>query len=281
MDTMDNIEIRPFESIDEFQDCVKFQGDTWGGHFTERVPVAILKVSQRLEGVAAGAYDSNGQLVGFVFGMTGVQKGEVVHWSDMLAVRPELRNSGLGLRLKSYQRSELLGRGIRKMHWTFDPLESKNAYLNLIKLGATSREYVKDIYGQTDSPLHSGIGTDRLVTTWIMDSERTTSRMLDPSKHSEGHQGYNDYPSVFEVRGSNDSVQPMAADLSVAGEGVLVPIPQSIQQLKQTSLDLAIEWRVAVRNALTTYIDRGYEVRELLRREHYSEYLLIDQKSRT
>ena len=86
---------------------------------------------------------------------------------------------------------------------------------------------------------------------------------------------------MFEVRGSNDSVQPMAADLSVAGEGVLVPIPQSIQQLKQTSLDLAIEWRVAVRNALTTYIDRGYEVRELLRREHYSEYLLIDQKSRT
>jgi predicted GNAT superfamily acetyltransferase len=105
--------------------------------------------------------------------------------------------------------------------------------------------------------------------------------MLDPSKQSEDHKRYNDYPSVFEVRGSNSSVQPMVTDLSVADEGVLVPIPQSIQRVKQTSLDLAIEWRVAVRNALTTYIDRGYEVRELLRREHYSEYVLIDLKRRT
>ena len=171
--------IRPFETVEEFQDCVRFQEEIWGGGFSERVAVAILKVSQRLGGIASGAYDESGDLAGFVYGMTGVESGEVVHWSDMLAVRPELQNSGLGARLKGYQRDTLLAQGITRMHWTFDPLESKNAYLNLNKLGAVAREYVQDMYGQTDSPRHMGIGTDRLVPTWMMDSERVHARLVE------------------------------------------------------------------------------------------------------
>ncbi|MBH15819.1 MAG: hypothetical protein CME30_00875 [Gemmatimonadetes bacterium] len=275
---MENIEIRPFETIEDFQACVEFQGDTWGGHFTERVPVAILKVSQRLDGIAAGAYSHTGQLLGFVFGMTGVQKGEVVHWSDMLAVRPELRNSGLGVKLKAYQRTTLLDRGINKMHWTFDPLESKNAYVNLIKLGATSQEYIRDIYGQTDSPLHSGIGTDRLVATWIMDSDRTLNRMQ--GKLTGSPQDLDDKPpSVFEVQTNANLVRPMQPNLDLTEPSLLVPIPTSIQRLKKESLELAIKWRIAVRNALTFYINNGYEVRELVRRSEYSEYLLVDSRN--
>ena len=278
MSDMENIEIRPFETIEDFQACVEFQGDTWGGHFTERVPVAILKVSQRLDGVAAGAYSHTGQLLGFVFGMTGVQKGEVVHWSDMLAVRPELRNSGLGVKLKAYQRTTLLDRGINKMHWTFDPLESKNAYVNLIKLGATSQEYIRDIYGQTDSPLHSGIGTDRLVATWIMDSDRTLNRMQ--GKLTGSPQDLDDKPpSVFEVQTNANLVRPMQPNLDLTEPSLLVPIPTSIQRLKKESLELAIQWRIAVRNALTFYINNGYEVRELVRRSEYSEYLLVDSRN--
>ncbi|MDE0806299.1 MAG: GNAT family N-acetyltransferase [Longimicrobiales bacterium] len=274
---MDRIEIRPFESIDEFQKCVEFQAHTWGGHFTERVPIAILKVSQRLGGIASGAYDTKGQLVGFIFGMTGVQNGEVVHWSDMLAVKPELRNSGLGVKLKDYQRKALLAKGIRKMHWTFDPLESKNAYLNLNKLGATSKEYVRDIYGQTDSPLHSGIGTDRLVTTWILDSPRTIERIQSEAPNSEAAQKVR-HLSVFEVEKKHGLVRPMQPNLNLAVPAVSIPIPLSIQSLKKASLELAVEWRVAVRDALTTYITEGYEVTDLLRREDYSAYLLLEAK---
>tara|TARA_B110000196_G_scaffold311838_1_gene316322 strand:+ start:4406 stop:5248 length:843 start_codon:yes stop_codon:yes gene_type:complete len=277
MSDMDCIEIRPFESIDEFQKCVEFQAHTWGGHFTERVPIAILKVSQRLGGIASGAYDTKGQLVGFIFGMTGVQNGEVVHWSDMLAVKPELRNSGLGVRLKDYQRKALLAKGIRKMHWTFDPLESKNAYLNLNKLGATSKEYVRDIYGQTDSPLHSGIGTDRLVTTWILDSPRTIERIQSEAPNSEAAQKVR-HLSVFEVEKKHGLVRPMQPNLNLAVPAVSIPIPLSIQSLKKASLELAVEWRVAVRDSLTTYITEGYEVTDLLRREDYSEYLLVEAK---
>ena len=277
MSDMDCIEIRPFKSIDEFQKCVEFQAHTWGGHFTERVPIAILKVSQRLGGIASGAYDTKGQLVGFIFGMTGVQNGEVVHWSDMLAVKPELRNSGLGVRLKDYQRKALLAKGIRKMHWTFDPLESKNAYLNLNKLGATSKEYVRDIYGQTDSPLHSGIGTDRLVTTWILDSPRTIERIQSEAPNSEAAQKVR-HLSVFEVEKKHGLVRPMQPNLNLAVPAVSIPIPLSIQSLKKASLELAVEWRVAVRDSLTTYITEGYEVTDLLRREDYSEYLLVEAK---
>jgi len=277
MSDMGRIEIRPFESIDEFQQCVEFQAHTWGGHFTERVPIAILKVSQRLGGISSGAYDTKGQLVGFIFGMTGVQNGEVVHWSDMLAVKPDLRNSGLGVRLKDYQRKALLAKGIRKMHWTFDPLESKNAYLNLNKLGATSKEYIRDIYGQTDSPLHSGIGTDRLVTTWILDSPRTIERIQGEGHNSEAAQKVR-HLSVFEVEKKHGLIRPMQPNLNLAVPAVSIPIPLSIQSLKKESLELAVEWRVAVRNALITYIKEGYEVTDLLRREDYSEYLLLEAK---
>tara|TARA_B100000586_G_scaffold64830_1_gene44810 strand:- start:414 stop:1004 length:591 start_codon:yes stop_codon:yes gene_type:complete len=196
----------------------------------------------------------------------------------MLAVRPELRNSGLGVKLKAYQRTTLLDRGINKMHWTFDPLESKNAYVNLIKLGATSQEYIRDIYGQTDSPLHSGIGTDRLVATWIMDSDRTLNRMQ--GKLTGSPQDLDDKPpSVFEVQTNANLVRPMQPNLDLTEPSLLVPIPTSIQRLKKESLELAIKWRIAVRNALTFYINNGYEVRELVRRSEYSEYLLVDSRN--
>ena len=94
--------IRPFDSIDEFEEYVRFQEETWGKGLSERVAVAVLKVSHRLGGITAGAYDVEDGLAGFVFGMTGLQEGEIVHWSDMLAVRPELQDAGLGTRLKSY-----------------------------------------------------------------------------------------------------------------------------------------------------------------------------------
>jgi predicted GNAT superfamily acetyltransferase len=171
--------IRRFASIAEFKECVRFQEEIWGEGFSERVPVAILKVSQRLGGIAAGAFDAEGNLAGFVFGMTGMQEGEVVHWSDMLAVRPELQNVGLGALLKVYQREELVSKGVMRMHWTFGPLEAKNTHFNLNKLGAVVGEYVRDMYGRTDSPLHKGISTDRFIPIWAMDSPRVTERLVE------------------------------------------------------------------------------------------------------
>ena len=270
--------IRPLSSIVEFNDCVRLQEETWGAGFSERVPVTVLKVSQRVGGVTAGAYDAAGQLAGFVFGLTGVQDGEVVHWSDMLAVRPEFQDTGLGTRLKAYQRNELLSRGIVRMHWTFDPLEARNAHVNLNKLGAVASEYVAEMYGSTDSPLHQGIGTDRLVPTWTMDSWRVIER------HVEGRSGPDPVGDehatrIFAVHQGGGLELPGDPDLTIDAARVLVPIPNSIQALRDVSAEAALRWRDTTRAVLTTYFDRGFEARDFYRRGAWGEYLLVSEGS--
>jgi chorismate synthase len=270
--------IRPFASIDDFKECVRFQEETWGKDFSDCVAVAILKVSQRLGGIAAGAYDAEGELAGFVFGMIGVQEGQIVHWSDMLAVRSELMDAGLGTRLKTYQRDELMSRGIMRMHWTFDPLEAKNAHLSLNKLGAMAGEYVRDMYGWTDSPLHRGIGTDRFVATWVMDSPRVTERLVDGRAGPDpgADQGAK---RTFAVQREGGLDLPGEPDLSIEADRLLVPIPQSIQSVRDASLEAALRWRTATRAVLSTYLERGFEARELYRRDGWGEYLLVFEGS--
>src|ERR1041385_2041149 len=115
----------------------------------------------------AASFDARDRLVGFVFGMTGVERGRLVHWSDMLAVRPDLRDHGIGRRLKEFQRDTLLAMGVGLVYWTFDPLVARNAHLNFNRLGVRVSEYVIDMYGSdTDSALHRGLGTDRFIVAW-------------------------------------------------------------------------------------------------------------------
>ena len=159
--------LRHLHTDADYAACVHLQKQTWGTDFTEAVPATMLRISQKLGGIAAGAFEGD-LLIGFVFGLTGPHKGEIVHWSDMLAVHPDYRNRGVGEALKRFQRADLLSRGITRMLWTFDPLDSKNAHLNFNRLGVYAREYVIDMYGETASPLHA-TGTDRLIVTWELE----------------------------------------------------------------------------------------------------------------
>lgn len=263
---MSRFEIRPLETLNEFEACVDLQERVWGPGFSEKVPVAILEVSRRIGGIAAGAWSESGELVGFVFGLTGVEDGdEVVHWSDMLAVRAGLRDLGLGARLKAYQRSVLLERGIGRAYWTFDPLESRNAYLNFSKLGIVVREYVENMYGETDSPLHRGIGTDRFVALWLVDTERVRAR-VEESERGPTPEEVEGTPA-FAVEEEDGVPVPVLPDPAPEFDGgpVLVPIPARIQEVKDRSLEIAGRWRRATRKVFQTYLARGYEVRELLR----------------
>ena len=265
--------IRPLASTAEFKECVRFQEEIWGESFSERVPLAILKVTQRLGGIAAGAFDAEDALAGFVFGMTGVQDGQVIHWSDMLAVRTELQDVGLRLRLKAYQRDELVSRGVTRMHWTFDPLGAKNAHFNLNKLRAVAGEYVRDMYGRTDSQLHKGIGTGRFVPTWAMDSPRVTERFVEgrPGQAPGADQGAKLTFGVLRVGNLNLPGEP---DLAIDADRLLVPIPDSIQALMDASLEAALRWRIVTRSVLAAYFEQGYEAREFYKRDGWGEYLL-------
>lgn len=268
--------IRPLASTEEYRACVALQEETWGHGFSERVSSAILKVSQILGGVAAGAYDRDDELVGFVFGMTGVKDGEVVHWSDMLAVKRGLRDTGLGRALKAYQRRVLLERGVTTMLWTFDPLQSRNAHLNFSRLGIVVRAYARDMYGQTDSPLHQGIGTDRFIALWLMDSERVRRRVdQEEPGPGPGKGTGDDAPVALAALTTGELPHPDTPDLTLEAPEVRVSIPADISAVMAASMDLAVAWREATREALLHYMDRGYEVRELLRRGVTSEYLLV------
>ena len=284
--------IRPFETPEEYRECAEFQEEVWGQGFNERVSAAILMVANKIGGLAAGAYDDGGLLLGFVFGLTGVKDGVLVHWSDMLAVREGYRDRGLGRALKAYQREVLLGRGVRRMHWTFDPLQSRNAYVNFARLGIVSREYVRDMYGDTGSPLHR-VGTDRLIATWEMDSERVARRLAGDERPptwvdlaGRGLQAEagaarpsraGDVPEALSALEDVEPPRPGASDLDLDTPSIFVAIPRDLDALMGEAPKLAREWRGATRPVFETYMARGYQVRELLPGEGVSRYLLVKE----
>ena len=267
--------LRELEGREEFLSCVALQEETWGSGFSERVPPAMLMIAHRLGGVVAGAFDQEGEMVGFVFGLTGWEDGEPVHWSDMLAIRKGLRDGGIGTRLKLFQRELCLERGVRLMYWTYDPPESRNAWLNFGKLGAVSHEYARDLYGASDSPLHRGIGTDRLIIRWELDSSRVVERLAgrEPAP-TLGEIGA--VPRAFAV--DEGAGWPIPGELGkLTGVGrLLVPVPARLREMSGEA-EIALGWRAAVRRALETALAAGWEVRELVRAEGPVSYLLLER----
>ena len=163
--------IAPVKTLADFEQCVEVQLAVWGYSDSDLIPKRVFIVAERIGGQVLGAYDGRA-LVGFAMALPGYRDGRPYLHSHMLAVLPEYRNAGLGRRLKLAQRDDALERGIDLMEWTFDPLEIKNAHLNIARLGAIARRYMRNIYGPSTSPLQGGLPTDRLVVEWWLRSER-------------------------------------------------------------------------------------------------------------
>jgi predicted GNAT superfamily acetyltransferase len=170
---VERITIRKCTAIEEFQACVALQKEVWNFADVDLVPLRMFVVSHKIGGQIIGAFDGD-TLAGFVFSVPGTRAGHSYLHSHMLAVREDFRNSGLGRRLKLAQRDDALAQGFELLEWTFDPLEIKNAYLNLVRLGAIARRYSVNHYGYSSSPLQGGLPTDRLVAEWWIKSRRVT-----------------------------------------------------------------------------------------------------------
>jgi predicted GNAT superfamily acetyltransferase len=180
--TPDKVELRRCHSIDEFHACVALQKEVWNFSDADLVPLRMFVVADKVGGQVMGAFEGDA-MVGFALSVPGTRSGHVYLHSHMLAVRKEYRNGGLGRRLKLMQREEALSRGIELIEWTFDPLEIKNAYLNIEKLGAIVRRYNINQYGITSSPLQGGLPSDRLIAEWWLKSKRVES-LLQGGKNS-------------------------------------------------------------------------------------------------
>lgn len=166
-----NLKLRACHTVEEFRLALKLQKDVWNFSDIELVPVRLFVVGEKIGGHVLGAFDGD-RMVGFAYGLPGYRAGRSYLHSHMLAVIPEYRNTGVGASLKWYQREIALQQGFELIEWTFDPLEIKNAFLNLEKLGAISRRYNINQYGITSSPLQGGLPSDRLVAEWWLRSKR-------------------------------------------------------------------------------------------------------------
>jgi len=168
----------------DYERCVELQLAVWGYSDGDLIPKRVFIVANAIGGQVIGAFDRD-VMVGFAMALPGVRDGKPYLHSHMLAVLPEYRNAGLGRRLKMAQREDALARGVDLMEWTFDPLEIKNAHLNIARLGAIARRYMPDFYGPSTSPLQGGLPTDRLVAEWWLRSDRVRRALGEGTAEAE------------------------------------------------------------------------------------------------
>lgn len=180
-----SIELRRCHAIEEFRSCVALQKEVWNFTDAELVPLRMFVVADKVGGQIMGAFDGN-VMVGFALSLPGTRSSHIYLHSHMLAVRKDHRNGGLGRRLKLMQRDDAVERGIELIEWTFDPLEIKNAYLNIERLGAIARRYNINQYGITSSPLQGGLPSDRLIAEWWLKSKRVET-LLSNGKNPVVH----------------------------------------------------------------------------------------------
>lgn len=217
----------------------------WGPGFSELAPASLQKIAAGLGGVASGAFTEAGDLVGFVFGLTGPSEGRLLHWSHMLAVLTSHRGRGIGLGLKLHQRELLRDRGVEVARWSFDPLVARNAHFNLNRLGARVVEYVRDMYGETGSDLHRGLGTDRLVVEWDLTAPL-------PGEEAAGPSG--DPPPGAELE--------------------RITVPADVMAVRDRDPAEAAEWRERTREGLFSRLRSGWRVAAFVPGEEHGHYLL-------
>ncbi len=230
--THEVVEVRNCRGLDEFRACIELQREVWNFTDAELVPLRLFVVAAKVGGQVIGAFEGK-NLVGFALSVPGVRTGHAYLHSHMLAVKEAYRNRGLGRRMKLFQREEALSRGIELIEWTFDPLEIKNAYLNLEKLGAIARRYNINQYGITSSPLQGFLPTDRLVAEWWLRSRRVESLLTTgkrpvaqtqikisvPAKIYDWKAADHDRAKAADVQGRNREqfLQAFADGLAVLG----------------------------------------------------------------
>jgi predicted GNAT superfamily acetyltransferase len=268
-----DVEIRDVRGLDEYRQCVDIQLEVWRFPELEVTPAIELMTVHRSGGVCIGAFDQE-SVVGFVYGMVGCQEGRFFHHSHMLAVLPKYRGGGIGERLKWAQRERVLGQGMDRIDWTFDPLQAPNAHLNIERLGVVIRGYCENVYGESSGPLHGGIPTDRFEADWWLESRRVRRR-------SEGENptqpAWEDLPLLNSTGAEGEFIRCDTFDLGLNDLELLIEIPANITAMIAQFSELAVDWRMKTRRIFQTYFDRGYTIAGFHRSESSAYYRLSRQ----
>jgi predicted GNAT superfamily acetyltransferase len=252
--------IRELESFEDLSQVAAVEKEVWGLADHDVMPMTITIATKAAGSIWLGAFDG-ARLVGFAFAFPGLDHGQLMLHSHMLAVRDAYRDSDLGFKLKLAQRERALALRIPEMTWTFDPLQSKNAHFNFAKLGVVSDTYKIDFYGpETSSVLHRN-GTDRLWVRWAMSSRRVQQRVQGKDSRGEIMDALSCLTPLIRFNGDG---KPVRTDLSeaLARQRIAMEIPSDIVAVEQKDLALAREWRLATRWAFTEALKAGFFVAE-------------------
>jgi len=266
------ITIRNIDDVAQMRAVEDLQKEVWGIPDLDVVPLTQLVAAREAGGILIGAF-AGSTLVGFVYGFPALEHDQLAHHSHMLAVKPTYRRFDLGRRLKLAQREHAIAQGFRLMTWTFDPLQSLNAYLNFTKLGVVSNRYLRDFYGEDPSSFLHKTGTDRLWVSWFLESDRVqrlASGVVSEIEFAPGS-------PLVQVE-ADDSPRRNTASTSLANEQASIEIPADINSLHQQKPGTALRWREDTRWAFTEAINAGYLVagfvRETREKQRLGKYLL-------
>lgn len=250
--------LRDLTTLEEFRAVERLESEIWGP--IDLVPVPILAVTVRRGAVLVGAFEDD-QLVGFVYSFPALKPGEAKasHWSHMLGVHPGSRRSGLGRELKLAQRDRVLALGLDLIEWTYDPLQAANAHLNFVTLGTVVEEYEENVYGESASPLHGGLATDRFICQWWIRQPHVERRIRGGLVRAVSHEVAS-APVVNQVQPAGESLAPDGVDLGCREPRVMVDIPMDFTAMLASDPACALEWRLQTRAVFTHYLGTGYRV---------------------
>jgi predicted GNAT superfamily acetyltransferase len=257
-----DIVVRLAQSPADYEGCVELQRQVWGLSDLEIASTLQLIASTLAGGTVQVAATAEGRLVGFAYAFPALRGGHPHLHSDMLAVLPEFQKRGVGVRLKLAQREEALARGVDLITWTFDPLQARNAQLNLRRLGARATEFLENVYGVTSSTLHHGLPTDRLFVRWDLRSPRVEERLMggEPPRTEPTPE----LTRINEVRWQAGWPVSSEPALDLAEPSLLLEIPPEFEVLGQAAPHVAADWHAKVRRALAAYFGRGYVASDLV-----------------
>ncbi len=255
---MPRFQIRPLRSLEEFRACERIQLDVWGNL---AVGSELMTVTAKYGGAVIGAL-AGSKVVGFIYAFLAQRHGRLIHWSHMMAVEPRWRDRGLGFRMKLAHRKLALGQGIKSIGWTYDPLESRNAALNIRRLGGTVDEYIENCYGRFPSRIEKGLPSDRFVVDWRIGSARVARRLVN---NQRAVAGFASLPRANETRGNAQGLlENCGLHLDLRAPRVAVEIPSNTDTLRAKDLRLALRWRLETRKIFESYFERGYRVADFV-----------------
>ena len=277
-----NLYIRDLSTMEDYREVERIQMDAWSFSELDVVPSGQLIAARWAGAILLGAFDSESEcMIGFVYGFPALEAGHLSLHSHMLAVRPESRSFRAGIYLKLAQRIKALELGLDEITWTFDPLQVLNANLNFARLGVISHRYIVNFYGEeTSSPLHRGLGTDRLWVRWLISSDRVKHRTSLLSLESNNRQQPADgtamdshpdpqpaldWPGPLVLVSDGTSWHPLIEPgRTTESNACLIEIPGDIGELKRTDIDLAVRWRSRVQSAFLEFFASGFIAREFV-----------------